>query len=601
LFYSEDSDTANNFLATKQAGEPNYAGNGGGHSIWYRWDAVTSGPTWTTTCGSDFDTILAVYTGTSVNALTPVAANDDGAECGPQSEVNFSATAGHRYWVAVDGKDGAVGNVELSMHGWPTNDDFADATIFHGPAEFESTNNVLLSKEVGEQEHAGNAGGHSLWYRLEPLVGNLGELSVDTCGSDFDTLLAVYRYVYVGGADPLINQVEPLGSNDDGCGSRSALSFAAPQYVMVGPNLHPAVYYIAVDGKNGARGHVEIRLRPHPANDDFAEASPIEVGATAAGYNTGALHDGGEPSHAGNPERSSVWYRWTAPFSGPVALDTCDSDFDTLLAVYTGTGVNALTPVAANDDGAGCGPQSELTFAATAGTTYRIAVDGRDGAAGDILLRLAKVLPPSPPANDDFSSPEGLSGREARSDHSTNTAYATKQAGEPEHAGNPGGDSLWYSWTAPADGTVKLDTCESGFDTLLAVYTGTSVNALTPVAANDDGAVCGPASEPRGTRSQLTMTVSASTTYRIAVDGYDDARGNVDLYLRFAASPTPNPRPVPIEEAAIVPVTPPPPCRRGTVRKHGKCVSRPHKCPKGKVRKRKRCVNRHRHSRGHGR
>ena len=248
--------------------------------------------------------------------------------------------------------------------------------------------------------------------------------------------------------------------------------------------------------------------------------------------------------------------------------------------------MNALTPVAANDDGAGCGTQSELTFTATAGTTYRIAVDGKDGAAGDILLRLAKCAT-EPSRERRFLEPRRAERQRSRSDHSANTANATKQAGEPEHAGNPGGGSLWYSWTAPADGTVKLDTCESGFDTLLAVYTGTSVNALTPVAANDDGAVCGPASEPRGTRSQLTMAVSASTTYRIAVDGYDDARGNVSLYLRFAASPIPNPRPPPTEEAAIVPVTPPRPCRQGLVRKHGKCVSRPHKCRKGKVRKRK--------------
>jgi hypothetical protein len=45
-----------------------------------------------------------------------------------------------------------------------------------------------------------------------------------------------------------------------------------------------------------------------------------------------------------------------------------------MLAVYTGTKVRALTEVASNDDS--CGLQSEVTFTARAGTTYRIAIDG---------------------------------------------------------------------------------------------------------------------------------------------------------------------------------------------------------------------------------
>ena len=52
---------------------------------------------------------------------------------------------------------------------------------------------------------------------------------------------------------------------------------------------------------------------------------------------------------------------------------------------------------------------------------------------------------------------------------------ATKQAGEPDHAGAPGGQSVWFSWTPPQR-RVLLSTCthESAEDpdTLLAVYTG---------------------------------------------------------------------------------------------------------------------------------
>ena len=63
---------------------------------------------------------------------------------------------------------------------------------------------------------------------------------------------------------------------------------------------------------------------------------------------------------------------------------------------------------------------------------------------------------------------------------------ATIEAGEPNHAGQTGGHSVWFSWTPSSDHIATLSTKRSDFDTLLAVYTGDSVDQLTPVASNDD-------------------------------------------------------------------------------------------------------------------
>jgi hypothetical protein len=63
---------------------------------------------------------------------------------------------------------------------------------------------------------------------------------------------------------------------------------------------------------------------------------------------------------------------------------------------------------------------------------------------------------------------------------------ATKETGEPDHAANSGGKSVWWTWTAPANARVTLDTIGSSFDTLLAVYTGNPVSNLALVATNDD-------------------------------------------------------------------------------------------------------------------
>lgn len=124
-----------------------------------------------------------------------------------------------------------------------------------------------------------------------------------------------------------------------------------------------------------------------PANDNFANAQVISGSSgTTTGSNVGATKESGEPNHAGNAGGASVWYRWTAPSSGTATIDTIGSNFDTLLAVYTGSAVNSLTLIASNDDIGGGNVQSRVTFTATSGTTYQIAVDGYGGATGNITL-----------------------------------------------------------------------------------------------------------------------------------------------------------------------------------------------------------------------
>ena len=105
---------------------------------------------------------------------------------------------------------------------------------------------------------------------------------------------------------------------------------------------------------------------------------------------------------------------------------------------------------------------------------------------------------------------------------------ASREAGEPAHAGNIGGSSVWFAWTAPTTGTVTINTAGSSFDTLLAVYTGSSVSGLAAVASNDD------ANYPVTLTSAVTFHVVAGQTYRIAVDGWNGAAGNIMLNLAVA-------------------------------------------------------------------
>ena len=253
-----------------------------------------------------------------------------------------------------------------------------------------------------------------------------------------------------------------------------------------------------------------------PPNDNFANAETItDRFGWVEGDNTEATKEPGEPNHAGNPGGASVWYSWTAPSSGRATLNLCYAEFDSLLAVYVGDDVVHLQQVAADDNG--CGEQSWLTFMASAGVTYKIAVDGANGAAG--YFELGWGLGPS---NDDFAAANELPGDSGSIDG--DNRYATLEPGEPEH-GPYGSASVWYRWTAPSTGPATFELCDSYFDTMVAVYTGSSVDGLTRVTQDDNDC-------PNEYGARVSFTAAAGQEYRIAVDGAYGDWG--DLTLRWS-------------------------------------------------------------------
>jgi hypothetical protein len=141
---------------------------------------------------------------------------------------------------------------------------------------------------------------------------------------------------------------------------------------------------------------------------------------------------------------------------------------------------------------------------------YQVAVQD----ANDALLSSAAVLRPEgvqTALSDAFSTRPLITDAEG-SIHGV-TLSATRESGEPDHAGLPGGRSVWLAWRAPFSGVATFDTIGSGFDTLLAAY-GPNINV---VAADDDAGsnLC----------SQIRFNVTADNVYNIALDGLAGAGG----------------------------------------------------------------------------
>jgi len=161
-------------------------------------------------------------------------------------------------------------------------------------------------------------------------------------------------------------------------------------------------------------------------------------------------------------------------------------------------------------------------------------------------LGYMRLCAQSAPPNDNFANAIRLTG-DSVSTTGRNTG-ASKEPGEPDHAYNPGGKSVWWSWTATQPGYLTVSTAGSvstngsELDTLLAVYTGTAITALTEVGSNDDDPF-----SPTLT-SMITIRVTPGATYRIAVDGFafdpDPAdAGSVRLSLSFSVTPPMHPAP----------------------------------------------------------
>lgn len=475
---SSASVTTSNSTATKEGNEPNHADNAGGRSLWWRWTAPSAGTLTIDTIGSSFDTLLAAYTGPNLNVLTSRGADDDSAGNG-LSRVAFAVTAGTEYQIAVDGFAAASGTVKLQLAFQPT-------PTSPSPASGLSASDNTFGDRIRVAWTAGSGATSYDIYRHTTTTFASATLLANVTATTYDDLSSAHGTVYF--------------------------------YWVVARNSA---------GTSAAAGPESGSHHSATQNDLFANRALLSGNSVnASGDNLGAGKESGEPDHAGDSGGNSIWWSWTAPSAGTLTIDTFGSDFDTVLGVYTGTNVAALFPVASNDDFNGS--TSRVSFVVTSGTVYQIAVDGYRGEAGNVQLHLA-FQPETMQANDDFANRLTLNGEFLSI--TANNEEATREQGEPTHGGTDVGRSLWWSWSAPRDGFLLLDTYGSAIDTTLGLYLGDTLGGLAEIASNDDA-------EDSGTfNSAVFIEVFAGEEFAIAVDGYNGAAGDIALNLAFTSDP----------------------------------------------------------------
>ncbi|MDX6653399.1 MAG: hypothetical protein QOH18_91 [Solirubrobacterales bacterium] len=284
-----------------------------------------------------------------------------------------------------------------------------------------------------------------------------------------------------------------------------------------------------------------------PSNDNFAaraslgNALPVHLSES----NAEATRETGEEIN-GFAKGRSIWWEWEAPVSGWTTVSVCGSEMLSVVNVFEGAELAHLTSLTGRrgngDEGPQCwASQTTYTFDATAGREYVIGADGNGYyvpppppeeafiPSGEGMITLSIEATPPPP-NDDFATPIRLGehfqevGQSPFEEPNEDQYFieqtpgynwgATKQAGEPDHAGDPGGASVWYAWTPPRSGEAWISMQGGGGGPkLLALYKGSGLTELVLVASSSPGSW-----------SSFKAPVTGGEEYRIAVDGSPTAK-----------------------------------------------------------------------------
>jgi hypothetical protein len=312
-----------------------------------------------------------------------------------------------------------------------------------------------------------------------------------------------------------------------------------------------------------------------PTNDDFDAALPLTVpGPTGTnsvdGTTREATDEPGEPTGHGP---HSVWYTITPDEDGTVGLTLCmeeyanshDGSFITF-NVYTGDSVDALSkvdvPSAFSRDGHMCFALNPGTrrFDAVAHTTYHVRVAAEGDAVGTFTLYVQPDRK-EPAANDGFSSAQSIAepGPTPEPSIPGDNRRATTETGEPEPDGPSTGTSVWYRMVATETAPVIFTTCDAmtELDTVISVFTGSAVDALTEVGTVNDAPSC-PGS-PKA--SEVGILAEAGTTYYVRVAGawqvqeYSEGRFALRVF-RGVARPSVTKRFSPYSSSEIAAVNP---------------------------------------------
>lgn len=361
----------NNLNATLQPGEPPIYDKPGGHSVWARYQAPATGIVTFRTRGSTIDTLLGAFRGTSLGNLIEEDSDDDRDDF-LYSIISFNVRQGEVFHILMDGFGGARGQIVLSWNLEPTN--ALLPTILSHPASLTVTQGANASFAVV----ASGTGGFSYqWFFNQQLISNSNAPTLSITNVQANRIGTYLARVFFNGrsfdsrpAYLEINKVDATG---------------LPANVRTHDKFMDLLHQLDAFGPRGSGG------------GGFAPASAgLVLGYTGSqAFSTvGSGAQDGEPVHCDVVGGASRWFAYIAPAKGQMFINTDGSNYDTLLAVYSGCcEFEDLTVVECDNNSGTNGLTSSVSFETVSNEVYYIAVDGVNAARGSVKLNYRLFLP----------------------------------------------------------------------------------------------------------------------------------------------------------------------------------------------------------------
>lgn len=359
--------------------------------VWFRYTSPATAFATFTTCGSAFDTRMAIYGGTCPSSPgSALACNDDATQRLPcedspvgESSIRMLLTQGQQYLIRIGGAGTAEGQGVLTITppGPPPNDACANAQAVTLDTNFDTHLATLDGP-------AGCPMPNDVWFTYAATC--TGPVTVSTCYSPFDTVLAVYTgtcgalSLVAGGCND--NAICPDAPLTPGITSR--LEFLATA---------GTTYRIRVGGINDTSTIGYLSIVRGSQNRGCSAPLLISLGSTPLDTRCGGM-DRFDVEACGIDElRSTRWFAFTPPQSGPLTLQTCGTGYNTLIALYSEVHCTPISATFVGCDGDDCGDDAMLTANVTAGLTYMIAVGSETSAnstgTGTLTLSMPNPCP----------------------------------------------------------------------------------------------------------------------------------------------------------------------------------------------------------------
>ncbi|MFT4049649.1 MAG: hypothetical protein QM648_07395 [Solirubrobacterales bacterium] len=431
----------------------------------------------------------------------------------------------------------------------PYNDPFASNQEIYSISAFQGTN-VDATTEIGEtarlQTIANWGFSSTVWHTFNAPAN--GEVSFNVC-SDFPmnvvattgaTLETIAAPPTSGGPVAVqgLSTVSGLG-HPSGCGDGEYFAVIGPFPIAGGASIRPMVSS-AFDGQTGSY-RVTTHFNAAAVNDSYSARVKLFSRHAVSGSNVAA---GTETGEADNPYTNwrTVWYTYDAPGTDTVDVELC-STFAAGLVAYSGSSL-PLTPVryaqgATPNTCAGGGYATTLNgVPVTGGQPLQIQVGGYAGYqySGDFTIQ---VKYNGTPPNDLWTDATNLGDADTVLEYGDNTNSNTDPE-PPLIGGQPRTSSVWYTWTAPSDTPVVVDTCDgspSGADPMLTVFSAPTADPawtdLGEVGTDYDGC-----EGDRSSFGRVAFTPVAGKKYWIAFSSeHTSAALYTDFTLRLTTRP----------------------------------------------------------------